>query len=78
MDALTRLLTKKEASCAFYNIIIGAPMAEAESPAEASGDESTTELEFIPSGDLNDSQVAAMNSCTSQLSLIWGPPGNFV
>lgn len=78
MDALVRLLTEKEASCAFYNIITGASMVETESPAGPLGEElNAEEGDFIPSSNLNDSQVAAVNSCTSQLSLIWGPPGNF-
>ena len=78
MDALVRLLTEKEASCPSYNIITGASMDETESPVGASGEESNSEEEeFIPSSNLNDSQVAAVNSCISPLSLIWGPPGNF-
>ena len=78
MDALVRLLTKKEASCAFYDIITDAPMVEPESPAGNSGAEpQQPEGEFMYSDNLNESQVAAVNSCKSRLSLIWGPPGNF-
>ncbi|KAK2464629.1 hypothetical protein APHAL10511_003322 [Amanita phalloides] len=73
IDALRRLLTEKEASCAFYGIITGD-----NDTSEQDADENPIEqLEegFVPSDNLNDSQIAAVNSCTSPLSLIWGPPG---
>ena len=70
MDALKRLLADREECCVFYNLIVGEagpsileqlePPQESDSPA--------------PDG-LNESQILAMNSWRTPLSLIWGPPG---
>lgn len=72
MDALQRLLLEREESCAFYGLITGTgslptPSDEDEIPAE-------NEANSTPEG-LNESQVVAMKSWRSSLSLIWGPPG---
>ena len=72
MDALQRLLLEREESCAFYGLITGSgslptPSDEGDIPAE-------NEANTTPEG-LNESQVVAMKSWRSSLSLIWGPPG---
>ena len=72
MDALQRLLLEREECCAFYGLITGAgslptPSDEDELPA-VNGEDPTPQ-------NLNESQVVAMKSWRSSLSLIWGPPG---
>jgi len=72
MDALQRLLLEREECCAFYGLITGTgilptPSDEDELPA-VNGENPTPES-------LNESQVVAMKSWRSSLSLIWGPPG---
>jgi hypothetical protein len=82
MDALLRLLTQREESCAFYRVITDDEETSTEHVdediVEDAIDDETREqnvIEFTVAGDLNDSQVAAVDSCSAPLSLIWGPPG---
>ena len=70
MDALKRLLSEREECCSFYKLVIGEEgpsiLEELEPPPESTS----------PAPDeLNDSQLVAMTSWRSPLSLIWGPPG---
>lgn len=87
MDALQRLLRDREECCAFYKLIIGeeAPGNSGEGDAALEG--TTEDTNAGPSGDtdtrpspsnLNESQIVAMNSWRSRLSLIWGPPGKLM
>ncbi|KAF8156601.1 RNA-directed RNA polymerase [Crassisporium funariophilum] len=69
-DALKRLLGEREECCAFYSLITGEGGSEISEELETELDESST----IPEG-LNESQITAMKSWRSPLSLIWGPPG---
>ena len=74
MDALLRLLRDKETSCRFYSIITGERAQE--EPYQAIDDIAQAgESESPASGRLNESQKAAVASCSAPLSLIWGPPG---
>ncbi|TFK70694.1 RNA-directed RNA polymerase [Pluteus cervinus] len=76
MDAISRLLKKKDECCRFYSIITGDRSAEDEDVTEEA-------VEQAPSQDrqpgahssLNQSQIDAVNSSRAPLSLIWGPPG---
>lgn len=70
MDALKRLLADREECCVFYKLVVGEEEAlflEELEPAPGS-------TSPAPDG-LNQSQLIAMNSWRSPLSLIWGPPG---
>ncbi|KAF8631095.1 hypothetical protein AX17_005140 [Amanita inopinata Kibby_2008] len=79
MDALLRLLTDKESCCGFYSIITGDRESEPAEPTaeDVVGNESVSqsEPEFVPADNMNASQLTAVSSCNSRLSLIWGPPG---
>ena len=70
MDALKRLLTDREECCVFYKRIVGEEgpsiLEQLEPPPESASP--------APDG-LNESQILAMNSWRTPLSLIWGPPG---
>lgn len=71
MNALRRLSKDQSEACSFWRIIVG----------ETAGEVATEAYERIRDNDpamegLNPSQKAAMMSATSsQISLIWGPPG---
>ena len=70
MDALKRLLSDRQECCVFYKLIVGEEgssiLEELELPPESTA---------TPPEGLNTSQLLAMNSWRSPLSLIWGPPG---
>ena len=70
MDALKRFLADREECCVFYRLVVGEEeslnLEELESPPES--------ISPAPDG-LNESQLVAMSSWRSPLSLIWGPPG---
>lgn len=70
IDALKRLLADRDECCKFYRLVVceeGPSILEDLQPPP----ESTSPA---PDG-LNESQLLAMNSWRSPLSLIWGPPG---
>lgn len=70
MDALKRLLADREDCCVFYKLIVGEEgssiLEQLEPPPESASP--------APDG-LNESQLLAMSSWRTPLSLIWGPPG---
>ena len=70
MDALKRLLADREECCMFYKLIVGEEgpsiLEQLEPPPESASP--------APDG-LNESQIHAMSSWRTPLSLIWGPPG---
>lgn len=70
MDALKRLLADREECCVFYKLIVGEEgssiLEQLEPPPESASP--------APDG-LNESQILAMSSWRTPLSLIWGPPG---
>ncbi|KDR76562.1 hypothetical protein GALMADRAFT_450547 [Galerina marginata CBS 339.88] len=69
MDAIQRLLLEGEECCAFHGFITSAEDS-------MTYDESEFEAPNIgPDSGLNESQIRAMESWRSPLSLIWGPPG---
>jgi hypothetical protein len=73
MDALKRLLADKEECCVFYKLIVGeegtSTLEQLEPPPESASP--------APDG-LNESQLLAMSSWRTPLSLIWGPPGMYI
>ncbi|PPQ66641.1 hypothetical protein CVT24_006933 [Panaeolus cyanescens] len=69
MDAIKRLLMEKDECCLFYDLIVnGQPVLDRSTSLP------TPEQTQLPD-DLNESQLIAMKSWRSPLSLIWGPPG---
>jgi hypothetical protein len=74
MNALRRLIKDQSEACSFWRIIVGEP----------SGEVVPETYERIKDNDpamegLNPSQKAAiMNATSSQISLIWGPPGTLL
>lgn len=81
MDAIRRLATESAECCRFHRTITGDSLTEGASQelSEASGsvDETHDPDEEIQD-ELNHSQrVAVQASRTSQVTLIWGPPGKF-
>jgi len=79
MDALLRLLRDKEGSCGFYKVITGEELEGApHSSATNSGADTDADAQSPSWDKLNDSQKEAVRSCTADLSLIWGPPGQSI
>ena len=70
MDALKRLLVDREECCVFYKLIVGE-----EGPSILEQLEPPPESASPAPGGLNESQILAMSSWRTPLSLIWGPPG---
>ena len=70
MDALKRLLADREECCLFYHLLVGE-----EGPSILEQLEPLPESTFPEPDGLNESQLLAMRSWQSPLSLIWGPPG---
>ncbi|KAF9057077.1 RNA-directed RNA polymerase [Panaeolus papilionaceus] len=68
MDAIKRLLTETNECCAFYDLIVN------DAPVLGLNNRETIGSQVDPE-DLNESQLRAMRSWRSPLSLIWGPPG---
>ncbi|KAL0957934.1 hypothetical protein HGRIS_000115 [Hohenbuehelia grisea] len=72
LDAILRLESEREACCAFFDQIV---TSGTNSEDFRTADDADDTVVTAVSGDLNESQQAAVQSCDSQLSLIWGPPG---
>jgi regulator of nonsense transcripts 1 len=70
MDALKRLLADREECCVFYKLIVGE-----EEPSILEQLEPPPETACPAPEGLNESQILAMRSWRTPLSLIWGPPG---
>lgn len=71
MDALLRILQEEADSCLFHGLITGA----SSSVIDVSEPEEFDPSRIRPDAHLNDSQIKAVSSWRSPLSLIWGPPG---
>ena len=70
MDALKRLLADRDECCVFYRLVVGE-----EGPSILEQLEPPPESTYPAPDGLNESQILAMRSWRSPLSLIWGPPG---
>ena len=70
MDALKRLLADREECCVFYHLVVGE-----EGPSTLEQLDLPPDSTFSAPDGLNESQLLAMRSWRSPLSLIWGPPG---
>lgn len=79
LDAVSRLVVEGSDCCRFYDIIIDSDRGEAENENENESSQTARDLDAeesdLDTSGLNASQIAAVRSSTSGVSLIWGPPG---
>ncbi|KAJ7472913.1 RNA-directed RNA polymerase [Mycena galericulata] len=71
MEALLRLLENRETSCRYYSIITGTETKSSHMLGSTANTPSAPEEH----SDLNESQIAAIESTHNPLCLVWGPPG---